>query len=66
MVHVRFEGRSLDICERELNLTAGMSDAEIKARIAGKLDVAVERLRDYVVDRVPNGNLILRPIAVYG
>ena len=66
MVHVRFEGRSLDICDEDLDLKPGMSDAEVKARIASRMDVSADRLRDYVVDRVPNGNLILRPVAVYG
>lgn len=66
MVHIRFEGRSLDLCEQDLELKPGMSDGEVKARIASRLDVSVGRLRDYIVDRVPNGNLILRPVAVYG
>ena len=44
MVHIRFEGRSLDLREHELQLTAGMDDAEIKARIARRLDVLPKRL----------------------
>ncbi len=66
MVHIRFEGRSFDVSERDLALTPGLSDAEIKARVARHLDVGVERFRFYVVDRVPNGALIVRPEAVYG
>jgi hypothetical protein len=66
MVHVRFEGRSLDLSERALNLHDSMTEAEIKRRIAQHLDVDVKRLEFYVVDRVPNGNIILRPEAVYG
>ena len=66
MVHVRFDGRSYDIQERELGLKTGLSEREIKRRIASHLDINVERLTDYVVDWVADGNLIIRPEAVYG
>jgi len=66
MVHIRFEGRSLDLAERDLRLTSGMSDDEIKRRVADRLDIGTERLKQYVIDRAPNGNLIVRPVAVYG
>jgi hypothetical protein len=66
MVHIRFDGRSLDVAERTLELRDGMSAAEIKERVARHLDVDARRLRDYVVDRIPNGNVIVRPEAVYG
>jgi len=66
MVHIRFEGRSLDVAERDLNVRAGMSDIEIKQRLAQHLDVRPERLNPYIVDRPATGNLIVRPEAVYG
>lgn len=66
MVHIRFEGRSLDMTERDLNIRAGMSDAEIKQRLAQRLDVRPERLNPYIVDRPASGILIVRPEAVYG
>ncbi|BDI29150.1 hypothetical protein CCAX7_12010 [Capsulimonas corticalis] len=66
MVHVRFEGRSYDWTERELNITAALSDTEIRARLAGRFDVGVDRLKDYVIDRTAGGDLIVRPEAVYG
>ncbi len=66
MVHVRFEGRSLDLSERDLDLRPGASDADVKQRLARHLEVKPERLRAYVVDRAPNGNLVVRPEAVYG
>ncbi len=66
MVHVRFNGRSLDVAERDLELTAGMGDAEIKERLARRLDVRPDRLKSYVIDRTANGNLVVRPEAVYG
>ena len=66
MVHVRFDGRSYDIQERELELKTGLSEREIKQRVARHLDVDVTRLADHVVDWIGNGNLIVRPEAVYG
>lgn len=66
MVHIRFEGRSLDVAERDLNVRADMSDAEIKQRLAQHLDIRPERLHPYIVDRPASGSLIVRPEAVYG
>jgi hypothetical protein len=68
MVHVRFEGRSFDLDERQLRLAAVPmpSDIEIKARIAGHLDIAPARLDNYIVDRTIGGGLVVRPEAVYG
>jgi hypothetical protein len=68
MIHVRFEGRSFDLDERSLEITSTLSlgDAELKRLLAGHLDVAISRFDYYVVDRRPNGNLVIRPEAVYG
>lgn len=66
MVHVRFEGRSFSLSERQLGVIAGMHDVEIKQRLAQRLDVGVHRLASYIVDRSPTGNLIVRPVAIYG
>jgi len=64
MLHVRYNGRSFDVNERALGL--GMTDAEIKELVAQRLEVGLGRLEDYVVDRRPNGDVIVRPEAVYG
>ncbi len=66
MVHIRFEGRSLDLTENQLGITAGMNDVAVKERISQHLDVQANRLSAYVVDRRPSGDLIIRPEAVYG
>ncbi len=66
MVHVRFEGRSYDLAERRLELTAGMGDAEIVERLARHFEVSPERFKSYVIDRGPVGDLVVRPEAVYG
>lgn len=66
MVHVRFEGRSYDIAENQLSITAAMNDSAVKERIARHLDVSFQRLEPYIIDRRPSGDLIVRPEAVYG
>ncbi|MFB2977353.1 hypothetical protein [Microseira sp. BLCC-F43] len=66
MVHIRFEGRSYDLAENQLGVTAGMNDTAIKERLAQHFDVAGDRFQFYVVDRRPSGDLIVRPEAVYG
>lgn len=66
MVHIRFEGRSYDIPENQLGVKVGMKDNAVKERIAQYFEVGRDRLTDYVIDRRPSGDLIIRPEAVYG
>ncbi len=66
MVHIRFEGRSYDLAEIQLGVTATMNDTAIKERLAQHFDVVGDRFQPYVVDRRPSGDLIIRPEAVYG
>ncbi|MFM6140048.1 MAG: hypothetical protein ACKO3K_11875 [Cuspidothrix sp.] len=66
MVHIRFEGRSVDVTETQLGITAGMNDATVKEHIARHLDVKSDRLSNYIIDRRPSGDLIIRPEAAYG
>ena len=66
MVHVRFEGHSYDLSENQLNLAMNMNDQEIMQQLAKHFDVARNRFQFYVVDRTVNGDLIVRPEAVYG
>ncbi|HEY9629946.1 MAG TPA: hypothetical protein V6C84_21855 [Coleofasciculaceae cyanobacterium] len=66
MVHIRFEGRSLDITETQLGITTGMNDVAVKEQVSRHLDVNTNRLSTYVIDRRPSGDLIIRPEAVYG
>jgi hypothetical protein len=66
MVHIRFEGRSIDLAEAQLGITPTMNERRVKERVAQHLDVKADRLSDYVLDRRPSGDLIIRPEAVYG
>lgn len=66
MVHIRFEGHSYDFSETQLGVTPNLEDQVIKERVARQLEVGLNRLNSYIVDRRPSGDLIIRPEAVYG
>lgn len=66
MVHIRFEGRSYDVSPERLGVKIGTDDRSLLASLARFLDVAPKRLANYVIDRRPNGNVIVHPQAVYG
>jgi hypothetical protein len=65
-VHVRFGGRSFDITFSSINVDSTSSDREIKRALARHLDVSETKMNDYVIDRHRNGNVTLRPQAVFG
>jgi hypothetical protein len=66
VAHVRFEARSLDVPLTELRLGGPAGDADVRRAVARVLDIPEGRLNDYVVDRHENGNLTVRPEAVFG
>jgi hypothetical protein len=66
VAHVRFDGRSLDVLLADLGVSEGDGDRTIKRAVARHLDVAEDRLRDYVLDRHETGNVTIRPEAVFG
>ena len=66
VVHIRFQGRSLDIPQSDLDVGQASSDEQIRRALAGYLEVPVSKLRDYVIDRHETGNLTVRPEAVFG
>ena len=66
VVHVRFGGRSFDVPLSVLDVGVGSHDGDVKAALARHLEVHPSRLLDYVVDRHGNGNMTVRPEAVFG
>jgi hypothetical protein len=66
VVHIRFEGRSIDVPQGDLDVGPASSDNEIKRALARHLEVPEGKLRDYVIDRHDTGNLTVRPEAVFG
>jgi hypothetical protein len=65
-VHVRLDGRSSDLPADRLGITDQSTDEQVKLAIARHLEVPARKLVDAAVDRHPNGNLTVRPEAVYG
>jgi len=66
VLHVRFDGRSLDIPLYELDARPDANPVDLRRAVARRLDVAETSLDDHVLDRHATGNLTLRPEAVFG
>ena len=66
VVHIRFEGRSRDLGLRELDIGQMSSDGQIRQALANYFDVPARRFRAYVIERHENGNMTVRPEAVFG
>jgi len=66
VVHVRFEGRSLDVPLDALDVGPRSTDGDVKRALSQRLEVPEGAFRDYVVDRHETGNLTVRPEAVFG
>jgi len=66
LVHIRFEGHSLDVPLADLDVGQFSGDERIKQALAVYLDVPVQKFRDYVIDRHETGNLTVRPQAIFG
>jgi hypothetical protein len=66
LLHVRYNGRSVDIPLSDLDVGPAMNDRQVKESAARYLDVAAREFRDYVVDRHDTGNMTIRPQAVFG
>lgn len=65
-MHIRFAGSSRDIALDILEVEGGCADDEIKRAVAAFLDVDVKNLAPMVIERHENGNMTMRPPAVFG
>jgi hypothetical protein len=66
VIHVRFAGHSRDIALASLGIDRGSGDAQIKRAVAVHLEVPLDEFSECVIDRHANGNLTIRPEAVFG
>ena len=66
LVHVRFAGKSFDVAMPMLGVGPSYADGQIKRALARHLEVPESAMKDYVIDRHTNGNLTVRPEAVFG
>lgn len=70
VVHIRFEGQSWSVAFRVLGLSdvrADGSDSQaVRQAVASYLEIQPSQLAPYVVQRHANGNVTIRPQAVFG
>lgn len=67
VVHVRYDGRSIDLPLTEMDLGNQSSDHSIRRAIARRLNESSRKFDDYVVDRnLETGDVTVRPQAVFG
>ena len=65
-VHVRFEGRSWDIAFDVLDVGDLSGDQDVRLALAQYFDVPAPKFAPYIVERHANGNMTVRPEAVFG
>ena len=65
-LHVRYEGRSWNMLLSDLDLGPLSSDEEVRWALARYLDVPAGSFKLYVVEHHGNGNITVRPEAVFG
>ena len=65
-LHIRFNGRSVDVPLGDLDVGPLSTDQQVKAATARYLDVPAREFRHYVVDRHDTENMTIRPQAVFG
>jgi hypothetical protein len=66
ILHVRYSGRSVDLLLSDLDIGSLSDDHTIRRAVAEYLGIKFSVLQNYAVDRHPNGNLTIRPQAVFG
>jgi hypothetical protein len=66
VIHIRFEGRSRDIPFSLLDVGNLSSDQDVKISVARHLNVPERKLSQYIVERHENGNITIRPPAIFG
>ena len=66
MVHIRYHGQSWRLAASDLDVGVASSDDEIKQALARQFEIPLSRLAPYVVERHANGNITVRPEAVFG
>ena len=66
-IHIRFEGRSIDIEQNTLDVGLLSTDAEVRQAVANHLGVPMAKMQSFAVDRnQATGSMTMRPEAVFG
>ena len=66
LVHIRFMGQSRDVPLADLGLAGDSPDSQVISELARFLEVQERSLAGYVIERHDNGNLTVRPEAMFG
>jgi hypothetical protein len=66
VLHARIMGRSREIALDLLDIGPASSDQQIRDAVARFMEISPEQLKGTVVERHENGNMTLRPEAVFG
>ncbi len=65
-LHVRYEGRSWNLLLSDLDLGPLSADEDVRQALARYLGVPEGSFKVYVIERHRNGNITVRPEAVFG
>lgn len=65
MIHIRYEGQSIDVVASNLDIGDLSSDRDILSAVARHLNAPESKLRNFQVDRSDEG-FTIRPQAVFG
>ena len=66
ILHIRIAGQSQDLALHNLGLNQYSQDKHIRQALARHLDLSRKMLNGYVIERHANGNMTVRPEAVFG
>ena len=66
VLHVRIQGRSREIALDLLDISTASSDDVVKNSVARFMELSPDLFKHTVVERHDNGNMTLRPEAVFG
>lgn len=66
VMHVRVNGRSRDIALDLLDISPSSPDEYIREKVAAFMELSPKDLEFTVVERHENGNMTVRPEAVFG
>ena len=65
-IHVRYNGTSYEFTASQIDVGNLSTDVQVKAAVAGELNVAHDTLDGYDITRHENGNITLHPQATFG
>lgn len=66
ILHIRIAGQSQDLGLHNLGLNQYSQDKHIYQALSRHLDVSLKMLSGYVIERHANGNMTVRPEAIFG